>query len=142
LSKELPDEKNPFDKIWAGVFNFSMLLLRVVFGLLIIIKHGYFKLQNFSTIQNNFYNFLGLGMKTSLVLSIFAEVLCALFVVLGLFTRFAAIPLVITMLVAIFGANTDKPLLESELALLYLGAFSTLLFCGPGKISVDGMINK
>jgi len=129
-------------KYGAGVFNFSMLLLRVVFGLLIIIKHGYFKLQNFSTIQNNFYNFLGLGMKTSLVLSIFAEVLCALFVVLGLFTRFAAIPLVITMLVAIFGANTDKPLLESELALLYLGAFSTLLFCGPGKISVDGMINK
>jgi putative oxidoreductase len=129
-------------KYGAGVFNFSMLLLRVVFGLLIIIKHGYFKLQNFSTIQNNFYNFLGLGMKTSLVLSIFAEVLCALFVVLGLFTRFAAIPLVITMLVAIFGANTDKPLLESELALLYLGAFSTLVFCGPGKISVDGMINK
>ena len=129
-------------KYGAGVFNFSMLLLRVVFGLLIIIKHGYFKLQNFSTIQNNFYNFLGLGMKTSLVLSIFAEVLCALFVVLGLFTRFAAIPLVITMLVAIFGANTDKPLLESELALLYLGAFSTLVFCGPGKISVDGLINK
>ena len=129
-------------KYGAGAFNFSMFLLRVVFGLLIIIKHGYFKLQNFSTIQNNFYNFLGLGMKTSLVLSIFAEVLCALFVVLGLFTRFAVIPLVITMFVAIFGANTDKPLIESELALLYLGVFSTLLFCGPGKISVDGMINK
>jgi putative oxidoreductase len=126
----------------VGAFNFSMLLLRIVFGLLILIKHGYLKLQNFSTIQNNFYNFLGLGMKTSLVLCIFAEVFCALFVVLGLFTRFAAVPLVITMLVAIFGANTDKPLLESELALLYLGAFATLLFCGPGKISIDGMINK
>ena len=129
-------------KYSAAGFNFSMLLLRIVFGLLIIIKHGYFKLENFSTIQNNFYNFLGLGMKTSLVLSIFAEVLCALFIVLGLFTRFAAIPLVITMIVAIFGANTDKPLLESELALLYLGAFTTLLFCGPGKISIDKMINK
>jgi len=129
-------------KYRAGAFSFSMLLLRLVFGLLLIIKHGYFKLENFSTIQNNFYNFLGLGMKTSLVLSIFAEVLCALFVVLGLFTRFATIPLIITMLVAIFGANTGKPLLESELALLYLGAFVTLLFCGPGKLSVDGMINK
>ncbi|HEX5153358.1 MAG TPA: DoxX family protein [Parafilimonas sp.] len=129
-------------KYSAGAFNFSMLLLRIVFGLLIIINHGYFKLENFSTMQSKFYNFLGLGMKTSLVLCIFAEVLCALFVVLGLFTRFATIPLVITMLVAIFGANADKPLLESELALLYLGAFTTLLFCGPGKISVDGMINK
>jgi hypothetical protein len=67
-------------KYGAGAFSFSMLLLRVVFGLLLIIKHGFFKLENFSAIQDNFYNFLGLGMKTSLVLSIFAEVLCSLFV--------------------------------------------------------------
>jgi putative oxidoreductase len=69
-------------------------------------------------------------------------VLCALFIILGLFTRIAVIPLIIVMLVAIFGANSAKPLIESELALLYLGAFVTLLFCGPGRISVDGMINK
>ena len=119
-----------------------MLLLRVVFGLLMITKHGYDKMMKFSTLQYQFYNFLGLGTKTSLVLAIFAEVLCALFIVLGLFTRFATIPLIILMLVAIFGANAGKPLIESELALLYLGAFVTLLFCGPGRISIDGMINK
>lgn len=126
----------------AGAFNFSMLFLRVVFGLLILVKHGYDKMMKFSTLQNDFYNFFGLGSKTSLVLAIFAEVLCALFIVLGLFTRLAAIPLIITMLVAIFGYNAGKPLIESEVALLYLGAFVTLLFCGPGKISIDGMINK
>ncbi len=97
---------------------------------------------NFSTIQPQFYNFLGLGTKTSLILSIFAEVLCALFVVLGLFTRLAVIPLIIMMLVGIFGADAGKSIIESELALVYLGAFVTLLFCGPGKISIDGMINK
>jgi putative oxidoreductase len=129
-------------KYSAGAFNFSMLFLRVVFGLLIIIKHGYTKMMNFSTLQTQFYNFLGLGTKTSLVLAIFAEVLCALFIVLGLFTRLATIPLIIVMLVAVFGANAGKPLTESELALLYLGAFVTLLFCGPGRISIDGMINK
>jgi putative oxidoreductase len=129
-------------KYSAAAFNFSMRLLRLVFGLLIIIKHGYIKLRDFSTIQDHFYNFLGLGTKTSLALSIFAEVLCALFIVLGLFTRLAAIPLIITMLVAIFGAGAAKPLVESELAILYFGAFVTLLFCGPGKISIDGMINK
>jgi len=46
------------------------------------------------------------------------------------------------MLVVIFGANGAKPMSESELAILFLGAFITLLFCGPGKVSVDGMINK
>src|SRR5258706_5399300 len=120
-------------KYSAAAFNFSMLVLRLVFGLLMIILHGYDKLQNFSTLQFRFYNFFGLGAKASLVLSIFAEVLCALFVVLGLFTRFAVIPLIITMLVAIFGANAGKPLLNSEAAMLYLTAFVTLLFCGPGK---------
>jgi putative oxidoreductase len=129
-------------KYSAGAFNFSMLFLRVVFGLLIITKHGYDKMIKFSTLQHGFYNFIGLGSKTSLVLAIFAEVLCALFIVLGLFTRFAAIILIITMLVAIYGSNVGKPLGQSELALLYLGAFVTLLFCGPGKFSIDGMINK
>ena len=123
-------------------FNFSMFFLRVVFGLLIIVKHGYVKLRDFSTMQDHFYNFLGLGMKTSLALTIFAEVLCALFVVLGLFTRLAVIPLIIMMLVAIFGANAGKPLLDAELAFVYLAAFVVLLFCGPGKISIDAMINK
>lgn len=125
-----------------GAFNFSMLFLRVVFGVLILVKHGYDKMVKFSTLQDQFYNFLGLGTKTSLVLAIFAEVLCALFIILGLFTRLATIPLIITMLVAIFGFNAGKGLIESEVALLYFTAFVTLLLCGPGKISIDGMINK
>jgi len=129
-------------KYSAAAFNFSMLFLRVVFGLLIISKHGYDKLVKFSTLQYQFYNFLGLGSRISLGLAIFAEVLCALFIVIGLFTRLAAIPLIILMLVAILGVNAAKPLIDSELALLYLGAFVTLLFCGPGRISIDGMINK
>ena len=129
-------------KYGSAAFNFSMLLLRLIFGIMIMVKHGYLKMMNFSTLQTQFYDFLGMGTKASLTLSIFAEVFCALFIVLGLFTRFAAIPLVITMLVAVFGANAAKPLIESELALLYLAAFATLLFCGPGRISIDGMINK
>lgn len=126
----------------VAAFNFSMLLLRVVFGLLMITKHGYDKMMKFSTLQNEFYNFLGIGTKASLVLAIFAEVLCSLFLILGLFTRLATLPLIITMLVAVFGFNAGKPLVDSEAALMYLGAFTTLLFCGPGKISIDGMINK
>jgi putative oxidoreductase len=129
-------------KYSTAAFNFSMLFLRVVLGLLMISKHGYDKLVKFPTLQYQFYNFLGLGSRISLGLSIFAEVLCSLFLVIGLFTRLASIPLIITMLVAIFGANAGKPLVESEAALSYLAGFVVLLFCGPGRISVDGMINK
>jgi len=128
-------------KYSAGAFNFSMLLLRVAFGVLIIASHGYDKLQNFNARVIGFHSFLGLGSKISLILAIFAEVFCALFVVIGLFTRLSVIPLIITMIVAI-SASANRPILDSELAILYLAVFITLLFCGPGRISIDGMINK
>lgn len=126
----------------SAAFNFSMLFLRVVFGILMISKHGYSKMIKFEELHTRFYNFLGMGSTFSLVLIIFAEVICSAFIILGLFTRIAVIPLIIAMLVVIFGANADKALIESELALLFLGAYVTLLLCGPGKISIDGMINK
>ena len=126
----------------TAAFNFSMLFLRVVFGLLVLSKYGYTKMVKFSDLQSSFYNFMGLGSRLSLLLVIFAETICALFIVLGLFTRLAVIPLIIVMLVVVFGHDAGKPIQESELALLYLGAFVTLLLCGPGRISIDGMINK
>ncbi len=98
------------------------------------------KLQNFSTLQTTFYSFMGLGSRASLTLAIFAEVFCSVFIILGLFTRFSVVPLIITMLVVIFGANADKSFLDSELGIVYLIAFITLLCCGPGTISVDRMI--
>jgi putative oxidoreductase len=61
---------------------------------------------------------------------------------MGLFTRWACIPIIIAMMVVIFGNDAGKDLLDSELALFYLTAFTALLFCGPGKISVDGMIGR
>lgn len=84
---------------------------------------------------------MGMGSEFSLILAIFAEVFCGIFIILGLFTRFAVLPLIITMLVVVFGANAGKTFPESELALLYLSIFLLLLFCGPGKVSVDNMIN-
>ena len=125
-----------------GAFNFSMLLLRVFFGVLMVSKHGYGKMIKFDELHTKFYSFLGMGSTFSLVLAIFAEVICASFIILGLFTRLAAVPLIISMLVVIFGADAGKSFAESEMAILFLGAFTTILLCGTGKISVDGLINK
>ncbi len=125
----------------ALAFNVSMLVLRLAFGGLLL-SHGIGKLQNFNIIQEHFYNFLGMGTKATLILAIFAEVFCSLFVMIGLFTRLSVLPIIITMLVAIFGAYAGKPFLEAELPMLYLFAFLVILMCGPGKGSIDGMMNK
>lgn len=126
----------------SAAFNFSMLLIRLTFGLCLLLKHGLPKLMSFATLQYQFYSFMGIGSRFSLILVLFAEIFCSMFIILGLFTRMMVIPLIIMFLVVIFGHDKGKPLLDSELALVYLSAMFTLLFCGPGRVSVDGMINR
>jgi putative oxidoreductase len=125
----------------AGAFNAGMLLLRLGMGGLMM-KHGYDKLVHFAEYKGQFMNFLGIGPSMSLALVIFAEFFCALFILLGLFTRLATIPLIIVMCVALFKAHNSDFLGEGEKATLFLSGYLTLLFLGPGKISVDGMMGK
>ena len=128
-------------KYSAGAFNTTMLLIRVVFGALIM-NHGYSKLVNFSSLQHKFMNFLGMGSTTSLALVVFAEFFCALFIIIGLFTRMASIPLIIVMSVALFKAHSGDFFDTGEMAALFLTAFVSILLVGPGRVSVDSMIGK
>lgn len=128
-------------KYSAGAFNGAMLLLRLGLGILMM-NHGYQKLIHFSEYQAKFMNFLGIGSTMSLALVVFAEFFCALFIILGLFTRLAAIPLIITMAVALFKAHNSEFFGDGEIAALYLSGFFVLLMVGPGKISVDGLTGK
>ncbi len=128
-------------KYSAASFNAATLLLRIVSGTLMM-NHGYDKLVHFAQYKGKFMNFLGLGQATSLSLVIFAEFFCALFIIIGLFTRLAAIPLIVVMCVALFKVNNGDFLGEGEKATLYLAAYLTLLFTGPGRVSVDGMVGK
>ena len=128
-------------KYSAGAFNAAMLFLRLGTGILMM-AHGYDKLIHFSQKQNGFMNFLGIGSTMSLALVVFAEFFCALFIILGLFTRLAAIPLIITMCVALFKAHNTDFFGDGQTATLYLVGFLVLLIVGPGKVSVDGMTGK
>jgi putative oxidoreductase len=125
----------------AGAFNVAMLLLRLIVGMLIM-KHGYDKLVHFSQYQSKFMNFMGIGQTASLALVVFAEFFCGLFLILGLFTRLASIPLFITMFVVIFKVTNWDVFGEGESATLYAMAFLTIMLLGPGKVSVDGMTGK
>jgi putative oxidoreductase len=85
-------------------FNISMLLLRVGAGGLML-QHGYDKLVKFGSMKQEFMSFLGMGSTFSLSLTIFAEFFCAMFVIMGLFTRITVVPLIIAMGVALFKAH-------------------------------------
>lgn len=122
-------------------FNIATFILRVGLGVLIL-PHGYNKLIHFSERKDSFLNFLGMGSTVSLSLSLFAEFFCAIFLILGLFTRFAVIPLIIGMAVAVHKAHDLAIFGDGELPALYFLGFLVILFLGPGKASLDGIIQK
>lgn len=124
-------------------WSFGLAILRVGLGL-IMLKHGLDKLTGFNEMRGMNQLF---GSPTDLILVIFAELFCSIFLVLGLFTRFALIPLIITMCVAFFKTHhhlifTEKCEDSGQVALLFLIGYIALLFTGPGKFSIDRMIAK
>ena len=125
----------------AGAFNFAMLLLRLTFGALMM-NHGFGKLTHFNEMSSKMPHFLGMSGTITLALLVFAEFFCSLFIILGLFTRLACIPLIIAMSYALFSSHHGDIFKEGEMATLYLGAYIVLLLLGPGKVSVDGMTGK
>jgi putative oxidoreductase len=87
-------------------------------------------------------NFLGIGSTLSLALVVFAEFFCSLFLMIGLFTRFALIPLIIEMAVTLVKVHDHDFFGKGEIDALFLTCFIVLLFIGPGKVSVDSMVGK
>jgi putative oxidoreductase len=74
------------------LLDWALLTIRIFVGLGML-THGFPKLMQLLGGSHDFINFFGIGSKTSLVLAVLAEVLCSLFLILGLFTRFVSIPL-------------------------------------------------
>ncbi len=119
------------------------MIFRLVFGLSMIIGHGWSKLMRlFGEGPIEFRDPIGLGPEVSLVLAVFAEVVCAALVAAGLYTRLATIPLIITMLVAWLLVHISDPFSNQEKAILYLAGFVMLLLAGPGRFSLDHRFGK
>jgi len=122
--------------------DIGLVILRVVAGGMMLAAHGWPKLKGFSGLLNTFPNPIGIGSAPSLVLAVFAEVLCALAVMLGFLTRAAAIPLLITMLVAAFIVHAEDPFRQQEFPLLYAATFLMLIFTGAGSYSLDAKLRR
>jgi putative oxidoreductase len=114
------------------------LLLRLGFGGLLLGVHGLPKALNFPELIDTFPDPLGIGSPLiSLLLTLFAEVLCAAAVVFGVLTRITAIPPLVTMVVAAFVVHAPDPFAKKELALCFAIGFLCLVLGGGGRLAVD-----
>ena len=112
------------------------LILRVVLGAFML-THGWGKFVSFSEKSSVFPDPLGLGSPLSMGLATFAEFFCSILLILGLFTRFAALSILITMLTAGFIFHSADPFSKKELALLYAVGFLYFTITGGGAYSLD-----
>ena len=116
-----------------------ILVLRVVFGVLFFI-HGLDKMLNFNTLVNDYPSVLGFGSYMTLMVSIFCEFCCSLFLLAGLLQRLLTDPMIGAMGVAFFDIH-DAMMPEGELALIYFIVFIVLFLVGPGRYSLDFLID-
>lgn len=120
--------------------SLALLALRLWLGLTMFFVHGLDKLNHFNDIAAKFPNPIGIGVKPGLGLVTFAEIVGALLLALGLFSRIGALMLTIDMGVAFFLVHNMAIGMvpnSGELAFIYLAGFVTLFLAGPGKISMD-----
>lgn len=122
--------------------DLGLLIGRLLAGGMML-THGIPKISRFFTDGPiKFADPFGLGPEISLSLAVFAEVICASLIAIGYKTKIAALPLMITMLVAAFYAHWDDPFSKKELPLLYFGIFLVLFVTGGGKFSIDRIKSK
>ena len=135
--------KRIFNTDFPGTLgHFALLFLRVLTACLML-THGFPKLQRlFSGEEIQFADPYGIGITTSFLLAVFAEFVCSILVILGLATRLAVIPIMITMATAVIFAHANDPFGVKEKPLLFLVVFTFLLFVGPGRYSVDRSLGR
>jgi putative oxidoreductase len=64
------------------VKDMALLVVRVFIGFAML-SHGFPKLQMLIDGKSDFYDFLGMGPQISLGLTVFAEFVCSIFLILG-----------------------------------------------------------
>jgi len=122
------------------VVSLLILAVRVFFGILFF-THGVSKLMNFNYLVDSYPDVLGFGSYMSLMVTIFCEFCCSMFLVAGLLQRIVVLPMIAAMAVAFFDVH-DAVFPEGELAFIYMIVFLMLFFTGPGRYSVDYLLVK
>lgn len=120
----------------------AILILRVGLAFMML-THGIGKAGLlFSGDEIKFIDPIGLGATVSLILAVFAEVICSFLILIGLKLRFSVTPLIVTMLIAIFMVHLSDPWSSKELAVMYLLGYVVLFLSGAGKFSLDYLFTK
>ncbi|MBA5246420.1 DoxX family protein [Marnyiella aurantia] len=129
-------------KVNPLIADIVLLVVRIFIGFAMI-SHGFPKLMQLTSGEEiQFFNFLGLGERFSLILAVIAEFVGSIFIILGLFSRPAVFLLIITMAIAGLIVHSADPFPKREASLIYLSVYLMLFAFGPGRYSIDSMLER
>ena len=129
-------------RIAAALTWLPPTLARIVVGV-VFVQSGWGKLSDIDKVIE-FFTSLGLPMPVfQAYLASTSELVCGALLLVGLATRFAVVPLIITMIVAIRTALWDQvdgvASLFTMIEFLYIVLFVWLGVSGAGPISIDAI---
>lgn len=128
--------------------DLGLLIIRIIIGVLMAF-YGYEKLMNFDAMAKSEFwqsvNFLCTTGTIPLALTVFAELLCSLFLIVGLLTRISLFFLLFCMAYIFLVVMPNQIIskgsngYEFNNAFTYFVIYLGLFFTGAGKYSLDKM---
>ncbi|MDJ0646487.1 MAG: DoxX family protein [Flavobacteriaceae bacterium] len=117
--------------------SISFLCFRVLVSLSMINTHGLKKLLDFDATVQHIPDPLGIGGEVSAAVAIIANIVAPLFVILGLGTRIAVLPILSVTLIGLFVVHVNDPWVVKDVPLMYSLAYLLIFFMGAGKYALD-----
>ncbi|MEM9681183.1 MAG: DoxX family protein [Bacteroidota bacterium] len=115
----------------------TLLLFRVLVSLSMINTHGLKKIMNYSDTVNHMPDPFGMGGEVSAIIAIIVNIVGPVFVILGLGTRLAILPILSVTLMGFFVVHGNDPWPVRDVPLMYSIAYLALFFLGAGTYSLD-----
>ena len=123
----------------------ALLVTRLTLGILFV-STGWGKVHNLAKITDYFVELKIPAPGFNAVLVSYTELLCGGLLILGLASRFASIPLMVTMVVALISAKASEvhglPDLFGQIEWTYFAMLFVIVAFGPGKVSLDTLFTK
>ena len=117
--------------------DLGLLFLRVSSSAFLLGVHGLPKLLDYKTQLQTIEDPFHIGANVTLMLAIFAEVLCPVLIIVGLFVRLACLPILSVLWIALLIVHPQWSIEEGQFAWLLLILFTSVLIAGPGQIAFN-----
>jgi len=116
--------------------------LRIGASLVLMIVHGLPKLRHFTSEESAIEDPFHLGKLLTICFAIFAEVVCPLFMIAGLGTRFAALPVMVLTAIALVRVHPEWTPQQAQFAWMLLVLFGTIAIAGPGRYTLFALVGS